>query len=259
MVKSTRLKRSPFKRINSKKMVTKTRHNNLVKLIKNINIKQSESKYKTLAPSNTGALNHNSIKALFIWNDSSSGSNAFPAQGTNDGSRIGDRIICQGFKLRMIIDIPFDRRNTTIKLFYLPYNTAQGNPAALGDLFHSLHNSTMVDPIQTKRWPGLKFLGKFQSNNRNIGGQGRDGGYQGAAAGVLPADEVSSQTTQIIINKWLPVNKKINFIADATLQPSNMKEKGVILMMPYATENTVGTDNLVLDCQYTITTYFKDL
>ena len=242
-------------------MISKTRQRNLVKLIKTINIKQSESKYKSISPANTGALNHNSIKRIDIWNDQSIEANAYPAQGSTDGNRIGDRIICQGFKLRMILDIPFDRRQTTIKLFYLTYNSSQGEPSTFNNLFHDLHTSTMVDPIQTKRWPGLKYLGKFQSNNRNIAGQGRYGGYEATSSsgGALPADLVSSQTTQVIINKWIGINKKINFIADSSLQPSNMKERGCFLIMPYSTENTVGTDNVVLDCQYTITTYFKDL
>ena len=64
----------------------------LIKLIKSVNIRQSESKYKTTSYT-WGALSHDDVFHKDLWNSSI---NLFPGQGTSDTNRVGDRIVCQG-------------------------------------------------------------------------------------------------------------------------------------------------------------------
>ena len=75
---------------------------NLVKLIKSVSIRQSESKYKTTSYT-WGALSHDDVYHKDLWNSTI---NLFPGQGTSDVNRIGDRIICQGIMIRAVFDAP---------------------------------------------------------------------------------------------------------------------------------------------------------
>ena len=62
---------------------------NLVKLIKAVNLKQAETKYKTIT-NTVNNLFHDTLTDFQIW-DSSGSANIFPAQGTTDADRLGDR------------------------------------------------------------------------------------------------------------------------------------------------------------------------
>ena len=132
---------------------------NLIKIIKATQLKMAETKYKTksYAVSN---LYHDNLYDFQFW-DSSGSANIFPAQGTTDSHRLGERIMAQGIRLRMAFQIPWDRRNLQIKMWFVPFNSSQGTPTNYSDFFHSVIGNSQLDPIQNKRWPGVKFLGTF--------------------------------------------------------------------------------------------------
>lgn len=132
MVKNTRGKvynKKTYKRKSTGKRMPSTK--SLVQLIKQVNIKQSETKYKTLSIP-WSSMVHDNVYKRDLWNNSTS---CFPNQGTTDGNRIGDRIVCQGIQIRAVFDIPWDRKNLKLKLFYLQYNTDQGDPTTYGNFF----------------------------------------------------------------------------------------------------------------------------
>uniref|UniRef100_UPI00404A85E7 hypothetical protein n=1 Tax=Flavobacterium sp. TaxID=239 RepID=UPI00404A85E7 len=236
-------KKPIFKKINSKNLVAKKRRTNLVSLIKEINIKESERKY-IVKSVNTGILNHNQLYQFHLWGPTGTSLACLPSQGTNDAARIGDRILLEGFNVRCLFQIPGDRRTTTIQLFWVPHNSDQGDPST--DLQHNVTGSTLVDPLQMKRWPGAYRIGTYR---------------------VKPVDNMettaawtdATNSMPIYANFFIPIKKKVFFTADATIKPSNLKEYGTIVIAPYHIFSALATDNVVINANMNATCYFKDL
>lgn len=233
-----------FRKMNASKVIAKKRRSNLVSLIKQINIKQSERKYKSTTVT-TGEMYHNLIYQFHLWGGS--GTNTFdslPAQGTTDGHRVGDRILLEGFKVRAIFQIPGDRKTTTVAIYWCPHNSDQGDPSS--DLQHNITGNTRVDPLQKKRYPGAKLIGKYRCTAVD---SMETAGSWGNATNSMP----------IYCSFWIPIRKKVFFTADASTTPSNLKEYGTICIAPYHTYSALQTDNIVVDAQVNATAYFKDL
>ncbi len=224
---------------------------NMTKLIKSIQLKEQETNYKTIKQT-TGALNHDSITAFPLWSSSIS---VFPAQGTSDGGRIGDRIFPKGIRVRMCLDVPYDRKNVKVKAYFLPYNSDQGNPTSYASLFHNVAGNSRLDPIQFKRWKGIKYLGTFKPRDMNASIFYTYPGNEGSVSAATKA----TNTASIYINRFIKINRKVWFNSDSSLQPSNLKENGVILLLPYATINTSTLDNVILSTESAFTVYFKDI
>lgn len=224
----------------------------LVKLIKPVNIRQSESKYKTTSYT-WGPLDHDYVYKTDIWSNTV---NLFPGQGTTDATRVGDRIVCQGIMLRAVFDIPWDRKNCKLKAFFIPWNSDQGSPDTYENLFHSITQNSRLDPVQKKRYPGMQYLGTYQIERERAPFNTNPTNDAHTPA----ANVISTNTGTICIKKWIPMyNKKLFFRSDATNQPSNLKEVGSIVLAPYATINTTITDHIVLSGEMSATVYYKDL
>jgi len=248
------------KNTKSKRAYAKPKSNNnskLVKLIKSITVKESESKYKTITKS-LGSMTNNDIYRANLWGPLTDG---FPGQNSTDSGRIGDRIVCQGIMIRAIFDVPWDRKNVKLKCFFIPYNSDQGSPNTYANLFHNITGIARLDPIQKKRYPGIKYLGTYQIEPE------RASYYTyGAGTQVPDSDEISANTGTICVKKWIPMyNKKVFFRSDATNQPSNLKEIGAFVAVPYATMNTavdgaiLDGDTVILSSKLTSTIYYKDI
>lgn len=261
MAGNTRGKVYHKKRTYTKKKVSKSKRmpseTALVKLIKTINIKQSETKYRSKAFT-WSALQHDNIYKVDLWNGSDS--SLFPGQGTTDGNRIGDRIVSQGIKLRIAFDVPWDRKNVKLKLFYLTYNSDQGDPTTYSNFFHNITGNARLDPIQKKRYGGLKYLGTYQIEPE------RAPYYTYSTGDQTPnSDVISTNTGTICVKKWLSMEKNLFFRSDGTTQPSNLKEIGTIIAIPYASINTssgsavTSGDVVILNGEMSATVYYKDL
>lgn len=229
----------------------------LTSLIKRVNLKQSEVKYKSRVIS-TGTMNHNTITRIPIWDEDAlvGPVSILPSQGVKDKERIGDRIHAKKIKLRMSMDIPFDRKNVKVKIYFLEYNSNQGDPTNQGVFQHTVTGQTILDPIQIKRWgKSLRYLGTYTPQlNTNFMTQTTV--HNQAAP---PADEVSANTATIMINKDIYLNRKIFFTNDGAMTPSNLRENGVLLVLPFATTNTADGDNVILSASAAATLYYKDL
>jgi hypothetical protein len=223
----------------------------LAKTIKAIQLKEQETNYKTIQPT-IGALGHDSIYEFSMWSSTTS---VFPSQGTGDGNRVGDRIYPKGIRVRMCLDVPWDRKNVKVKVYYLPYNSDQGSPTSYGDLFHNVVGNSRVDPIQFKRWKGIKYLGTYKPRDMEAASYNTYGGNEGAPS----ASHLATNTASIYINKFIPINRKVWFLNDASIQPSNLKENGSILLLPYSTINTSTGDNVILSGEGAFTIYYKDI
>jgi len=243
-------KRTPiFRKINNSALVAKKRRSNLVKLIKDTQIAQSEMKYKSGTYS-VASLNHNNIYEAHLWAFPGSTvalSNIFPSQGTSDGSRVGDRIYCSGMLVRGMFQITGDRRNTSIAIYFVPHNSEQGSAGDYNQLFHNVTGSSMMDSLQKKRFPKIKFLGRYRVKPSDLIFQ------TGIAANH------TAQSASIYFKKWIPIEKKLYFKADASTTVSNLEEYGTLVIAPYQNVNTLSSDTIVVNSDIHCTTYYKDI
>lgn len=226
----------------------------IVSLIKSVTMKDSETKYKS-RNLDYGAMVHNGIHKIPIWDaDALIGATSIlPEQGINDATRIGDRIHALKIKLRMALDIPWDRKNCKVKVYFLEYNSDQGDPTSFGDFFHTVTGKSRLDPIQVKRWGrGLKYLGDYQPLDRNAS-------YTYIGSSAPAASNTATNTATIYIKRDIVMNKKVFFKSDGAMTPASLKENGCLLFLPYASNNTTGSDNIVLTAKGASTLYFKDL
>lgn len=241
-------KRTPiFRKVNTSKMVANQKRSNLVRLIKDIQISESEMKYKS-ATIETGVLNHNSVNQFHCWGPTGSVMNVMPSQGITDGTRIGDRIYAKGIMLRAQVQLTWDRKSTKLAVYFVPHNSEQGDPSS--DLFHNVSGMTILDPLQKKRYPKAKLLGIFKTdaNDQSTGTYG----------GSVGTPETNDQKV-IYFKKFIPLDKKVWFKADASSTPTNLEEYGTICLAPFDKTLALSSDNVILSGTINSTLYYKDI
>lgn len=232
-----------FGKMSGKKLIAKKKRANLVKLIKDINIGQTETKYKS-GSEDIGAMYHNLIYQVHCWGPTGVSTNSLPSQGNSDTARIGDRIFLKGIMLRALFQPVGDRRNTRIIAYWVPHNSEQGDPSS--DLFHNVTDSVMIDPVQKKRYPNAVKLGEFKTKPHDI-------------EFLTSGTTTSANCPSIYIKKFIPINKKVYFKADASNTPTNLKEYGTVCFCVYQNYNTLVTDQCVVGGSVNMTCYYKDL
>lgn len=241
-------KRTPiFRKVNTSKMVANQKRSNLVKLIKDIQISESEMKYKS-ATIETGVLNHNSVTEFNCWGPTGNVFNVMPSQGITDGNRIGDRIYAKGIMLRAQVQLTWDRKSTKLAVYWVPHNSEQGAPST--DLFHNISGKTILDPLQKKRFPKAKLIGiyKTEANDQSTGSYG----------GTIGTPNANDQKV-IYFKKFIPLDKKVWFKADASSTPTNLPEYGTFAFAPFDKTLALSTDNVILSGTLNATLYYKDL
>lgn len=203
--------------------------------VRKVLLQTTESRYVSKSIDGT-SVNHDSLQVLNVWSETVT--NIWPAQGLTDASRTGDEIYVTGLMCRMVFQIPHDRRNTKFKIWWVPHNSTQGSPNTKTEFFHTVSNNVMVDPIQTDRWQGTKYLGCF---------------------GVRATDQTTgSQDKTVIVKKWIPLNRKVTFQQDASQLPaSGVTERGWIIIGAYDTITSVTTDTLITNSECAFTLYYK--
>jgi hypothetical protein len=92
---SSRAKPS-FRKVNAGRLVVKEKRKNMVNLIKSVQMRNTETKYRSISET-TGAMNQNQcLNVMDIWTKSAG---IWPQQGSTDGSCDGDEIDCVGFMM----------------------------------------------------------------------------------------------------------------------------------------------------------------
>lgn len=190
---------------------------------------------RTIAQGTGAAINHDTLRSYILWDENTLG--LFPPQGLGDGERIGDEIYVTGIKVRCTFEMPSDRRNAKIKLWYVPYDHTQGDPNIQANFQHNVSGNTFIDPIQTDRWPGIKYLGMHQ---------------------LKATDQTTGSEDKTIFREfWIPIYKKCTFTNDGTQQIIGLKERGVLVATAYDTYSTLQTDTVVSRGEMTATMYYK--
>lgn len=227
--------------------------------VKKVILKTSETKHKVL-PVDYGRgkddlsfsnvterhdVNHNDIQAFRLWdNTTNSTTGLWPSQGDTDSNRDGDRIMATGIMLRGEVNFNANAQGAMIKLFYIPFESSQGDPLDINDLFHNATSYGggavglwQVAPIQTKRWPGIRYLTTIK----------------------MPMGlNVGNDNYPVRFKKWLSMKKSINFLHDAVTTPANMSTNGYILAIGDGKSNL--TQNYVVGTiRMGATLYWKDV
>lgn len=204
--------------------------------VKRVIFSTAESCYKSITKDGW-TCNHDSLATCVIWNPQNTG--IWPAQGNGDGERRGDEIFATGIMMRCVVQIPHDRRNTKFRMWYVPHTSGSGDPGDKSQLFHNVSNNVMVDPIQTDRWKGIKYLGQFRCS---------------------AVDQTTgSQDKTIILKRWIPLKRKIYFKEDTSSVPvSGIMENGYIIIAAYDTITSATTDTLITNSETAFTLYYKD-
>jgi hypothetical protein len=237
--KRTTKKKPIFKKPNVKNMVAKTQRKNLVSLIKTVTLKQSETKYKSTSFLFENRV-HNNVYVNNLWGDTvTEADNCMPQQGHTDGNREGDAINAIGFKIRYNIQTSGSASQGHYKFFFLPYNTDQGDPTDRTQLTHTLSGFLSMDPIQSKRWKGIKYLGSR---------------YMTATDGTVTSEKIINGSF------WIPFEKKVLFKTDLSNITTNLKEKGVLIwyFTGYPSLGPDNTNQFVTFVRFVNTLYYKD-
>lgn len=230
-----------FRRRSGRSLVHRAKNKALHKAIKRTVLKTSETKHKSYMMTNNAQYYHDLLHKTTIWDTTNH--TLFPGQGSSDSEREGDEIYTQGIKIRAVLKIPTDRKNTAVKFWYVPGNTVQGDPATT-DFQHQVTGNAWIDPVQHKRWPGMRYLGKVRPGYGMTNLDGPVHGQQKELTGFFSA--------------WIPLKKKLKFLHDTSSTPSNLKEAGYIVALAYDTTSTVVTNILVNDVEMCATLYYKD-
>lgn len=210
------------------------------KLIKSVLLNMAETNYKSHDEKGKTFL-HDVLTRQDIWKvNSTAADTIWPAVGDGDANRTGDMIQATGMKIRGVFEIPNDRFNMRMKIWYVQWNTGDGTPSTQSEFFHNISGNIMLDPIQNKRFRSIKYLGEIKCRPTDI-------------------QNATAQTKTIFFQRWIPMKKKVYFKADGSVIPTNMKEYGSLVFAPYDTISSSQTDIIVSDSELTYTLYYKDI
>lgn len=231
-----------FRRRSSRALVRRAKNKALRRTIKRQILSTTETKYKSRTLTNTAQYYHNQLHKTTIWDTSQYG--LFPQQGSSDAEREGDEIYTQGIMVRGMMACHANYPNTKVKFYYVPCNSVQGTPDNAADLLHAVTGNNWIDPIQQKRWPGLRYLGKRNFSYMNTK---QEGGWEvGQVGRVIP------------FKFWIPMKRRLKFIKDNEQIPANLPEQGYIVALAYSDISTSNLNIIVDNIEMVATLYYKD-
>lgn len=208
--------------------------------VKQIVMRNSETKMKVFSTSyNCVALNiclHNANTVIPIWKEATT--SIWPTGGTSDAGRIGENINSLGVLVRAVFQIPHDRRNMRFKMYFVQYNSIQGDPGTTSDFYHWTLGNTMIDSVDKDTFPNVQYLGTYKCR---------------------AVDQTTgTQDKTILVKKWIPLKKRLTFKGTIGA-PMNLKENGVLVIAPYDSVDTLATDIPISKIEIACSLYYKDL
>lgn len=204
----------------------------MVKLIKNITLKQNETKDKDVSIAKE-ELYHNTYTNL-----GNPFSVAYPSQGSGDSNRIGDSIMQRGMKFRFLFGQKQDRHNVTFKLWLL--QVPKGQTFVSAQLFDLWTNNVLLDSTNPDR---VKVI--WTKTLKKI--------IRPDLSGVGGGDKEFTFPYQFYLRR----PKKITFAADNSTDPGQSDRDYMLIVTAYDAYGTLVTDNIAYVqgfCRY----YFKD-
>lgn len=219
------------------------------KFIKKVMMKLSESKRKdTNLPFGTGSFAHDSLYEVRL-NDTDQAATTAPTAlqlGGAPSARVGDEIYSTGFRVKGSVGLPFDRRNTTVKIWLVEYNSNQGSVTNQAQWFRSITGNNMLDPIDDDRFPNVKLMKTLRHKARDLYVERGD---------ITDAGSVA----QLYYSFWIPFKRKLRYGPTNGLPPlAGCKERLSLVITAYDTASSLTTDVVVVDARQAVTFYYKD-
>lgn len=228
----------PSRKTGRKRKMVNSRKS-LVKLIKNVSLRSSETKY-THATSENVALNHNSG---FIVNGLLATQQGIADTGSTanfNSCRIGDEVIARGISIKLWISNKLDRPNLTYRLIVYKYQS-QSIPASSALFKGAIGNRIMDDIDNEYITPVYQTIFRIRM------------GFSAIATGT--AGDQDGKEASVYKQIWIPLrNKSIKYV-DGGLIPKFINYG--YYLVPYDSWGTLSTDN-VASFAYQVKFYFKD-
>lgn len=226
-----------------------TRPRNMTGLVKNIAFRLSEAKRRDYNhPFGTGSLAHDALYEVRL-NDTDQAA-AVPTRltiGAGPNSRVGDEVYSTGFMVRGCVGLPFDRRNVTVKIWLVEYNSNQGTPTNQADWFRNVTGNNMLDPINDDKFPGVKLLKVLRHKARDLYVERGE---------LTDAGSIAS----VYYKMWIPWRRKLRYdgTTDNVTPRSGCKERLSLIITAYDTASSLTTDVVAVDCRQSVTWYYRD-
>jgi len=233
-----------------------TRYGGKSRMMRNIALNLSEAKENNLnlpftGGSGTASWNgyHDNLYGCNLHDAvNNQGATKLPANGSLTNGRNGKEIYATGFRIRGSFTVPYDRRNTRIKMWLVEWNTAQGSPVTYANFFENTVGNGMVDPINNERFPGIRKLRDMRVKARDL---------------YVERGEITDDGSEATMyyNIWIPFKRKLFFRDGSTeMTPiSGIKEYLTMIMLPYDTPDTNSTtDRVVTQHEQCVTFYWRD-
>jgi len=218
--------------------------------VKSVALSLAESKsisanFITTASIGSGGLFHNVLTQFKIIDNTTTTGGILPITGTTDGTRNGSDIYAVGIMLRGQVSLPFDRRNTKIKMWLSERNTAQGDANLYNTFFKNVTGSGALDPVNNDAFKH-KYLGELRHYAKDLyieRGELTDAGAEAT----------------IYFKRWIPFKRHLKFNGSSSNAAAiGMKEALSVHFLAYDTYNTLVTDRVATTLNMAATMYFKD-
>jgi len=219
--------------------------------VKSVALSLAESKsisanfLTTTTTPTSGGLFHNVLTQFKIIDNTTSTGGILPITGTSDQTRNGSDIYATGIMLRGQVSLPFDRRNTKIKMWYTERNTAQGDANTYSTFFKQVTGSGALDPVNDDAFKH-KYLGELRTRARDLyieRGELTDAGAEAT----------------IYFKRWIPFRRHLKFNSTSSNAATvGMKEALSVHFLAYDTYATAETDRVCTTVNFAATLYFKD-
>jgi len=219
-----------------------------------------ETKYKTTRwadlPLTASTVFHNQLVKVKLWEQGSSGGmTVFPqAAGTVQDKVQGREYYAQGLKLNIEFTFPFDRLDTTLRIWYVPVTTGIPDPD-YDEFFRNTLGNVMMDPRNMNNYPRAKYLGSVRPRTRQpafgtlVSGNGIIGGR----------DVTEMKTFYMPFNKNFKLRSNVN--SDSMIDyndVSNLAEKAFLVITGYNEQGATVLDQIVSNIEGVFTFSFKD-
>lgn len=220
------------------------------KTMRRIALNLAEAKDYCLELSVPTPMAHNK---LYIWalhdKPGNTGITNLPIGAGADGGRQGREIYSVGFRVRGTFEVPYDRRNTRIKMWLMEWNSGQGTPTTLSEFFSEPiggSSNVMLNNVNNERFPGVRKLRDLRVKSRDL---------------LTNPTGGSGNTYTIYYDVWIPFKRKLTYATAATpskCPTGGMKEYLSLIAGAYDVAGTLGTDNLITAAKCVCTFYFRD-
>lgn len=209
----------------------------LIKLIKRVAIKTSETKFGSQQIENSQLYHNGGVAGTWMQLNNLLAS----AQSANQQSRIGDKVFGKGLSIHLWLSNKLDRPNVMYRviLYTCPYD--QYTSASPSNFWQGLHANKMIDYVNTDKYKIIK--------SKLIKPLPGDFSLEASASNKEHSTEL----------KWyIPLkNKPITYSADAGAVPNNQNAIYNIGVIAYDAYGSLPTDNIA-SFSIVYKFYFKD-